>query len=163
MANSATLTLSGFDELEALLTQLPVLVVAAGGPTDRAVTKAAKIVQERAIQLVPDSDKTKSRDRQSKKTKQIWTGKLKRLIRTKLIRYENSIWAVVGPKSREGNMSHFQQEKPRRLVLWGKSTMVAQYRIERNRITQAFDETKDQQLSAMKDSIAADINSMVGG
>ena len=162
MADSATLTLSGFDELEAMLAKLPVLIVAAGGPTDRAVTKAAKIVQQRAIQLVPDSDKTGSRSKQSKKTKQIWTGKLKRLIRTKLIRYERSSWAVVGPKSREGNMSHFQQEKPRRLVLWGKSTMVAQYRIDRNRITQAFDETKNQQLSAMKESITADINQIMG-
>lgn len=159
---SATVTLSGFDELEAMLTRLPVLVVAAGGPLDRAVSRAAKIVQEQAIQLAPDSDKTGSRSKQSKKSKQIWTGKLRRLIRSKIIRYDGATWAVVGPKSREGNMSHFQQDKPRRLVLWGKATMVAQYRLERNWITQAFDETKDRQLSAMKESIQADINQITG-
>ena len=162
MANSATLTIAGSDELEALLAKLPVLLLAAGGPADRAVGKAAKVVAKRAVELAPDSDKTKSRDRQSKKTKAIWTGKLKRLIRTKVIKYERSSWAVVGPKSKEGNMSHFQQEKPRRLVLWGKATRVAQYRIERNWISQAFDETKSEQVSAMENSLQSDVEKLVG-
>lgn len=160
MANSATLRVEGSDKLDAMLAQLVMLVVAGGGPLDKAVRKAANIVTTRARQLAPDSAKTGSRDKQSKKSKQIWTGKLKRLIRSKVIKYERSSWAVVGPKSREGNMSHFQQEKPRRMVLWGKSTMVAQYRIERNWITQAFDETKNEQVAAMEASIKADIDAI---
>jgi hypothetical protein len=81
-----------------------------------------------------------------------------------MIKYDNgAAWAVVGPKSREGNMSHFQQEKPRRLVLWGKATRVAQYRIERNWITQSFDETKSQQVTAMEQSIKADIDAIARG
>lgn len=162
MANSATITFEGSDKLDQLLGQLPKLVLAAGGPIDRAVSKASKIVQQRAVELAPDSDKTGTRKGQSKKSKAIWTGKLKRLIRVKLVRYQNATWSVVGPKSQEGNMSHFQQVKPRRLVLWGKATMVKQFRLERNWITQAFDETKQQQLSAMEESIKADIDALMG-
>lgn len=158
---SVTLKLEGFDRLEGLLTKLPVLVAASGGPMDRAVKQAAKIVADKAIELAPDGDKSGTRKKQSKKSRQIWTGKLRRLVRVKLIRYDNGgAWAVVGPKSLEGNMSHFQQEKGRRLVLWGKSTMVARYRIQRNWITKAFDETKTQQVAAMEASIKADIEAL---
>lgn len=165
MANSATLTIDGSEELQRLLGQLPVLLVAAGGPTDRAVKAGANIVAARARSLAPDSSQTGSRNRQSKKSKAIWTGKLRRLIRVKSIRYDRgaSSWAVIGPKSREGNMSHFQQEKPRRLVLWGKSTSVKQYRIARNWITQAFDETKGEATQVMAASIQADIDKLARG
>ena len=160
--NKATLTLDGADEIVAMLDSLPKLIVAQGGPVDRAVSAGSKPIAARARQLAPDSSKTNSRDKQSKKVKGIWTGKLKQLIRVKLVRYQTSTWSVVGPKSKEGNMSHFQQETPRRLVLWGKATRVQQYRIARNWTVQAFDETRGEQLQAMKDSIQKDIEQLMG-
>lgn len=140
-----------------------MLVVAAGGPLDRAVRKAANVVAVRARQLAPDGDKSGSRAKQSKKTRAKWGGKLKRTIRVKLLKYDRASWAVVGPKSPEGNMAHFMQEKPRRHVLWGKTTSVQKYRIERNWITRAFDETKAQQLSAMEASLKKDIDANMRG
>lgn len=163
MANSVTFKVEGEQRVIDLLGKLPVLVAAAGGPLDRAVKKAANIVSVRARQLAPDGDKSGTRKKQSKKTKAKWGGKLKRTIRVKLLKYERSSWAVVGPKSPEGNMAHFMQEKPRRLVLWGKATMVQKYRIERNWITRAFDETKSQQLSAMEASLKVDIDANMRG
>lgn len=153
--------ITGDREILALLERLPKLVVAAGGPLDRAVTKASKIVSKRAQQLAPDSAKNakgNTRDKQSKKSRGIWSNKLKRTIKYKIIRYDTAAWAVIGPRSPVGNMAHFLQETPRRHVLWGKATAVAKYRIERNFMTRAFDETKGEQLSAIKDSLQSDID-----
>jgi hypothetical protein len=153
--------IKGDQEIVALLERLPKLVVSAGGPMDRAVGKAATIVAKRARQIAPDSRKNAKgnpRDKQSKKSKGIWGSKLKQKIKQKIIRYPTTAWAVVGAQNPHGNMAHFMQEKPRRHVLWGKATAVKQFRIERNWITQAFDETKSEQQSAMKSSLQADID-----
>lgn len=158
---SVKIEMTGQDQVLALLARLPQLVVAAGGPTDKAVGAAAKIVARRAISLAPDSRKNPkgdSRKKQSKKSKGIWTGKLRETIRQKVIKYESGAWAVVGPKSPEGNMAHFMQVKPRRHVLWGKATAVKQYRDTRNWIVKAFDETKGEQLSAMEESLKKSID-----
>jgi hypothetical protein len=157
-ANKVTVQINGADSLISLLERLPKLVVMAGGPMDRAVRKASTIVAARARQLAPDSSKTGSRDKQSKKTKAKWGSKIKRTIKTKLIKYEKSVLGIIGPKSPEGNAAHFMQEKPRRHVLWGKATMIKQFRIEKNWITKAFDDTKNQQMSAMEASLKADID-----
>jgi hypothetical protein len=156
--NKVTVKIEGAESLISLLERLPKLVVMAGGPMDRAVRKASTIVAARARQVAPDSSKTGTRDKQSKKTKAKWPNKIKRTIKTKLIKYDKSVLGIIGPKSPEGNAAHFMQEKPRRHVLWGKATMIRQFRIERNWITKAFDETKEQQMSAMEASLKADID-----
>lgn len=164
MANQVTVSVEGEERILSLLEQLPVLVRASGGPLDKAVKKAANIVAVKARQLAPDGEKgERTRDKQSKKTKAKWTGKLKRTIRVKLVKYERASWAIVGPKSPEGNMAHFNQEKPRRNVLWGKATAIKQIRIERNWITKAFDDTKQQQLTAMESSLKSDIDANMRG
>jgi len=153
--------ITGDKEVLALLDRLPKLVVGAGGPLDRAVTAACKIVANKAKQLAPDSKanpKGDSRKKQSKKSKSIWSKKLKTTIRQKVIKYDTATWGVVGPKNPEGNMAHFMQEKPRRHVLWGKTTAVQQFRDERNWINKAFDETKTEQLAAVKASLTEDID-----
>jgi hypothetical protein len=161
LANKITLKIEGEKEVLDLLARLPALVVSAGGPIDRAVTKASQIVAKRARQLAPDSRKNPNgnpRDKQSKKSRGIWGSKLNRKIKYKLIRYSSGAWSVVGAQSPDGNMAHFSQEKPRRMVLWGKATLIRQFRIERNWITKAFDETKAEQLAAIKASLVSDIN-----
>lgn len=157
-STKVTLDVHGEREILAMLEQLPKLVVAAGGPLDRAVQKASNLVAKRARQLAPDSRVTGSRQRQSKKSKAIWKHRLRSTIRVKLARYPHTRIGIIGPKSPDGNQAHFMQEKPRRHVLWGRTTRVAQYRIARNWITQAFDETKADQLNAMKSSLQTDID-----
>ena len=134
------------------------MMVSSSGPMDRAVQKAANIIAKRARSLATDSKKTGSRKKQSAKSKAIWTGKLRTLIRTKLLKHETNSFAIIGPKSPEGNMAHFMQEKPRKHVLWGNLKNIRQYRIERNWITQSLDETKSEQLAAMTESLKADID-----
>lgn len=158
-ANKATVTVSGDKELQALLNRLPALVVAAGGPTDRAVSRAATIVARRARQLAPNSKKSGTEKKMSQKARAKWPVDVRNTIRTKVIKYPNNSVAIIGPKSPDGNAAHFGQEKPRRHVLWGKRTQI--YRIARNWITRAFDETKGEQQTAMKRSLQADIDKIV--
>lgn len=148
-----------------LLQQLPRKVALDFGPLDRAVKAATSIIARRARRLAPDSSKTGTKLKQSQK-KDPTTGQkqdkfpvqVKNTIRSKVILYPNGAWGIVGPKSPEGNAAHFMQEKPRRHVLWGKATAIKKFRIERNWITQAFDETKSEQLSAMEASLKRDID-----
>lgn len=158
MASQITFEMQGESRILELLERLPKLIAGTGGPIDNAVKKAAKIVEQRARQIAPDSKQTGSREKQSQKAKATWNNKLRRTIRSKVIKYPTTSWAVVGAKSPEGNMAHFLQEEPRRNVLWGKATAINQIRIERNWITRAFDETRDEQFSAMEASLKSDID-----
>ncbi len=161
MANKVSMDITGDDEILALLERFPVLVQAEGGPADKAITQASEHVLVRARDLVPNSDNTNSRAKQSKKTRQKWPKKLRDTIRKKIVKYANASVAIVGPKSPEGNMAHFMQENPRRLVLWGKATAVQMFRISRNWITQAFDETKSEQLATIKRVLTEEIDKVV--
>lgn len=143
-----------------MLKRLPALIVASGGPTDRAVQKAGTIVARRARQLAPNSRKSGSMFKMSHKSFAKWPHHTRNTIRTKVVKYPTNSVAIIGPKSPEGNAAHFGQEKPRRHVLWGKRTG-RMYRIVRNWITQAFDETKSEQQSAMKRSLQADIDKIM--
>ena len=161
MSNKVSLSIKGDKELEQLLAQLPILVVSSGGPTDKSMRKAGAIVRTRAKQLAPRSNKNpngNSRDKQSAKARRTWSRKLSETIRSKVVKYPTTSVAIVGPKSPEGNMANFMQEKPRRLVLWGKATMTKPYRIARNWITQAFDETKSQQDTAIRQVLRQEID-----
>jgi hypothetical protein len=163
MANKVTVSATGDKELEALLAQLPVLVVAKGGPTDKAVRKAGAIVRTRARQLVPRGRKTGTRKKQSKKSKAIWDRELHTQVASKVVRYPKHSVAVIGAKSPYGNHANFNQEKPRKLVLWGKATRVNPYRALRNWITQAFDETRSQQHTAMTQVLRKEIDENMRG
>lgn len=152
---------STLGQIEGLLKRLPVLTVASGGPLDRAVGKAGKVVASRARQLAPNSNTTRSRRKQSKKSKAKWPVKLRTTIRSVVRRYPTTAIYVAGPKSPEGNAAHFMQERGRKHVLWNKATALQRLRIERNWITQAFDETRAQQEAAMVASLKKDIDEVV--
>ena len=161
---SVKVELNGVDDLLKMFSHLPSLVVGKNGILENAVFKASLVVARRARQLAPDSKKNRksnSRDKQSQKSKNIWNHKLRDTITQKTLTYRTATWAVVGPKKPQGNMAHFMQVKPRRHVLWGRSTAVQQYRIERDWIIQAFDETKSQQLSAMESTLRSDLDRMM--
>jgi hypothetical protein len=158
-----TVDIRGEENILALLERLPKLVASEGGPLDRAVKAASNLIAKRARQLAPDGRKSGTRDKQSRKTKSKWPARLRSTIRSKIIKYPNGAWGVVGPKNPEGNAAHFMQEKPRRHVLWGKATLIKKFRIERNWITKAFDETKSEQLTAMETSLKQDIDANMMG
>lgn len=156
-ATSVRVRIQGDQHLQALLDQLPKLVVAAGGPADRAVRKGTNVIAKRARQVAPDSRRTGTKKKQSSKSRNIWKYRVRQKIRAKLVRYANGSYGVVGPKSPEGNAANFVQGTDRRHVLWGKSTAIAKYRYARNWMKQAFDETKSEQAAAMRASLTADI------
>jgi hypothetical protein len=120
-------------------------------------------VLRRARSLVPQSRKTGSRKKQSKKSQAQWPETLLRQLRVKSKKYATASFAVVGPKSPEGNMANFVQGKPRRHVLWGKSSQVARYRYQRNWMLQASDESRSEMLAAMKASLISDIDKHMKG
>lgn len=155
--------LHGDQEVLALLEQLPKSILFDGGPLDKAVQAALSVIAKRGRQVAPDSKKTGSRTKQSAGTKAKWPEKLRTTVRTKVIKLPFGRWGVVGPKNPQGNAAHFMQEKPRRHVLWGKATLIKKYRIERNWITQAFDETSTQQSSAIEKSLRSDIDQNMRG
>lgn len=158
-----TVNLQGEQEVLALLEQLPKSVLFDGGPLDKAVQSAMNVIAKQSRKIAPDSKKTGSRDKQSKGTKAKWPAKLRTTIRTKVIKLPFGRWGVVGPKNPQGNAAHFMQEKPRKHVLWGKATLIKKYRIERNWITQAFDETKAEQSTAMETSLRDTIDENMRG
>lgn len=155
--------LHGEQEVLDLLEQLPKSVLFDGGPLDRAVQAAISIIAKRGRQLAPESRKTGSRKKQSAGTKAKWPARLRTTVRKKVIKLPFGRWGIVGPKNPQGNAAHFMQEKPRKHVLWGKATLIKKYRIERNWITQAFDETKSEQSSAMEESLRDDIDQNMRG
>lgn len=156
---NVTVSIDGDDRVLGLLEQLPKSVLFVGGPLDKAVQAALNTIARRARQLAPSSKRTGSREKQSKKTRAKWPSTLRTTLRTKVIKLEFGRWGIVGPKNPQGNQAHFMQEKPRRHVLWGKATMIKKYRIERNWITQAFDETTSEQQTAIYESLKQSIDS----
>lgn len=159
----ATVDAREMEGLDQLLGQIPPLVIATGGPLDRAVGKAGQVIAKRARQLAPNSKRTGSKDKQSEKARKIWVKQIKNTIRSVVRRYPTTALAVVGPKAPEGNAAHFNQEKPRKMVLWGKATRIRPYSIARDWIVQAFDETKAEQGVAMETSLKQDIDKVMRG
>lgn len=153
--------INGDAEIDALLAKIPKLVVAAGGPLDRAVGKAGTVIAKRARQIAPNSKRSGTEKKQSAKSKAKWKDEVRRNIKSVVRKYSGVAVAVVGATHPEGNAAHFMQEKPRKHVLWGKKTVT--YRIARNWITQAFDETKSEQQSAMATSLKDDLDKVMRG
>lgn len=161
MSNKVTVKMDGIADLEKLLSKFPKLVIGSNAPQDRAVKKAATILAQRMRQIAPDSRKTRSRDKQSASSKNKWPATLRTQVKVKQIKYAVVSWAQVGPKSPEGNAAHFMQEKPRRHILWGKAQSAQPFRILRNWHTRAFDETKNEQMTAMAASLRDDLDKLV--
>lgn len=149
MAAVARVTFKGAEEIDALLAKIPALLLAKGGPSDKAVRAAGMVVSKRARKLAPVSKRTGTEKKQSKQSKADWPHEVRREIGVKVAKYPTTSLAVVGAKHPNGNAAHFMQEQPRRHVLWGKSTAVRRFRVQRNWITQAFDETGAEQQSAV--------------
>jgi hypothetical protein len=78
-------------------------------------------------------------------------------------KYHTNGTAIVGPKYNEGNKAYFNTgPSGRKQVLWGRVTGKTVPQL-RNWIVQAFDETKSEQLAAMKKKLQQKMKEIWGG
>jgi hypothetical protein len=155
-----TFTPVKMDPLIAMFEQLPQKLQSKGGPADRAVGTAAEIGRNRIAQTAPSSAETGSRKNQSKKSRQAWPETLRDQIRTKVVYYPRPV-AIIGAQYPKGNVAHFLQTRRRRHVLWGKASAVRGYRMTRNWIVRAMDETRSQQVHAMEIELRIGLNKVM--
>ena len=132
---------------------------------DKATREVGKVVVDRAQQLAPRSSKTGTNNKRGKnQAKEAnWNYPLWKSIRMVVRKYSRVTIVVIGPKHPEGNKAYFNTSPDgRRQVLWGLRTGKRIPQI-RNWIVQAFDETKAQQMSAMKASLQTSIDQVMRG
>jgi hypothetical protein len=120
-----------------------------------ATTRAGgQVVVKRAKQLAPRSTPADRKKRSKKQRAEAnWDGKpLHRSVAMVTRNYERASVSVVGPKHPDGNKAWFNSPKSghRLHVLWGKAGGRRTKLAIRNWIVRAFDETRPQQLEAMK-------------
>ena len=130
-----------------------------------AVEAASVVVRNRARQLAPRS-KPEDRRRRSKKQKASadWESvPLHTTIDFVVRDYKNGSSGFIGPAWPHGNKAYFNQprNRSRKQVLWGKMTRLQPYIATRNWIVQAFDETKAQQVAAMKTALKAAVDRLM--
>jgi len=126
-------------------------------------TAAAKVIASRARQLAPRGTKSDAAKRSKKQRSEAnWNIKLRTTIAQVTRAYDNGSFSVVGPKSPDGNKAYLNQ--PRKVSrlhkLWGKN-VGRTYKAARNWIMQAFDETQNQQLAAMKAALIKKVDEMM--
>lgn len=113
---------------------------------------AARIILRRAKELTPRG-KPENRRKRSKKQRASanWDVQLHTTIDMVTRRTDRSAFAIVGPRHPEGNKAWFNSPKSgsRKHVLWGHDTGRT-FRSVRNWIAQGFDETKTEQMAAMR-------------
>lgn len=118
---------------------------------DKVLRAGAKPIVKRAQQLAPRStqeDRDKRTDAQ--RSSADWDYPLWKTIKHVVRKYRTGGFAAIGPEWPKGNKAYFNTSpKGRKQVLWGRVTgrVIPQVR---NWIVQAFDETKSQQLGAIK-------------
>lgn len=128
---------------------------------DQVVRAGSKPIMTRARQLVPRSKPADTAKRSAKQRNSAdWDTPLwktvKQVVRTKSSKNKGGAVAIVGPENVQAGSKIYliaeHKTRTRRRVLWGKEPVtIAKVVLRmRNLITQAFDETKSMQLSAMR-------------
>lgn len=154
MANKVDLThnLPSDAELARMFDAVPILKRHA--VADQTVRAGTAPIVRRARQLAPRGN---NRDRSLRSAKQKaeadWDYPLWKTIKRVVRKYAANALGVVGPEWPKGNKAYFNTSPGgRRQVLWGRHTgkIIPQIR---NWIVQAFDETRPQQLAAMKSKL----------
>jgi hypothetical protein len=126
-------------------------------------TAAAKVITQRAKQLAPRGTKADAAKRSKKQRSEAnWNVKLRTTVAQVTRTYDNGSFSVVGPKSPNGNKAYMNQPRTRSRLhkLWGKD-VGRTYKAARSWIVAAFDETRSQQLSAMKTALSKKIDEMM--
>ena len=154
-------------ELKKMFDAVPILMQ--HNVSDKAVRAASKIVASKAKKLAPRQTAAQRRLRSANQAKKAnWNKPLHTTIGLVVRKYAANAAGIVGPKWPDGNKAYFNTSpKGRVRKLWGRdprpgglSTIAPQIR---NWIVQAFDETKTQQLEAMKKSLKKSMREIWGG
>ena len=137
-------------ELRRMFDAVPILI--RHGVADQVVRAGSQPVVKRARQLSPRSSNTGTADKRSRQQRleANWEIPLWKTIKRVVRKYSANATAIIGPEWPEGNKAYFNTSpKGRKQWFWGRFTgrTVAQIR---NWIVQALDETRSQQLAAMK-------------
>lgn len=137
-------------EIERMFNAVPVLE--RHKVADKTVRAGATPIVKRARQLAPRSSKTGTADKRSRnqQAQADWSTPLWKTIAMVVRKYSSNAAAIIGPRWPDGNKAYFNTSPAgRRKWLWGRDTgqIVPQVR---NWIVQAFDETRAEQLAAMK-------------
>lgn len=147
---------------------------------DKAVDAATGPVVKRARQLAPNSSKTGTSKKRSKNQfeKADWNYPLWKTIKRVIRKYAVNAVGVIGPEWPKGNKAYFNTSpKGNKGHLWGHEGKAyptrkggvhvagpPKPRIQvRNWIVQAMDETKSQQLEAMKASVIKSLEQVMRG
>lgn len=137
-------------ELSAMFDAVPILERAR--LSEQVLKAGARPVVTRARQLAPRSTpEMRAKRSRSQRDKADWDYPLWKTIKMVFRKGRRAAgMSVIGPEWPKGNKAYFNTSpKGRQQVLWGKRTGIVVPQI-RNWIVQAFDETKPQQLAAMK-------------
>jgi hypothetical protein len=121
---------------------------------DKVIREGTKPVVKRARELAP-RDRVGNSKKRSKNQKESanWTIPLWRTIAQVVRKYDVRTTGVVGPKWPDGNKAYFNTSPAgRRVWYWGKNTGKVAAQI-RNWIVDAFEQTRSQQLDAMKQKL----------
>lgn len=139
-------------ELKAMFDAVPILE--RHKVADKTVRAGAKVVIKRARQVAPRSTKEDREKRSAKQRSEAeWNYPLWKTIKQVVRKYSHNASAIIGPEWPRGNKAYFNTSPGgRKKVLWGKVTGEIIPAI-RNWIVQAFDETRNQQLAVMKQTL----------
>jgi hypothetical protein len=118
---------------------------------DKAIRAGVKPIVKRARQLAPRDRVGHGKKRSKKQQAEArWDIPLWKTISHVVRKYDRSTTGVVGPKWPDGNKAYFNTAPGgRRVFYWGKDAGKKKAQV-RNWIVEAFDETRSQQLAAMK-------------
>ena len=119
---------------------------------DQVVRAGTQPIVKRAQALAPRSANTGTSKKRSKsqREKADWDYPLWKTIKRVIRKYQRYTNGVVGPEWPKGNKAYFNTSpKGRKVFYWGKNANKTAAQV-RNWIVQAFDETRAQQLAAMK-------------
>lgn len=125
-------------------------------------TAGAKVIVQRAKQLAPrGNDEDRKKRSATQKAAANWNIRLHTTIAQVTRKGNTRAFSIVGPRHPIGNKAYLNSPKngSRRHVLWGRDGGRVKTAI-RNWIVQAFDETRSQQLSAMKAALAKKVSEM---
>ena len=125
---------------------------------DKGIRKASQAVVRRAKALAPKSSETGTAKKRSKKqaTKADWATPLHTTITYKLRQYQNKSLGVAGPSWPKGNKAQFNWgknvvESGRQHFYWGRGP--GRYKAPENWMRRALDETRSEQLAAIREAV----------
>lgn len=151
-----------FDEAQIQkLLEIPLLMRL--GPAERVLKAMAKPVIERAKSIAPSSRQSGTRKKWSKKYKdnpnyQEDSGKH---IGMKYIKTERGGLMIVGGKYPRANKQNYEAGDKRKIVYWGKKTSKIKRINPSERFMQkAFDETKQEQITAGNEQLTKEMKEL---